>query len=265
MTKRGVISLVIISLAFSIISCEKIVAKGEGWKITKKEFKERIEALSPEQSQLLTSEESKKKYLENLALGEILYHEAKKEGILDNPEVARRAEEARREVIINEFLRKKLEGELAPSDTEIDEFYSQNKDAFDNAGTIRVSHILVETKEEAEKIKKLLDEGEKFEEIAKKNSIDTFTAPYGGDLNYFNRGDMVPEFEAAAFSLKKPGEISPIIQTKFGFHIIKLIDKDQLFEKFVYEKRDEIIMSYFEKIKEESKYETFPENLITEE
>ena len=89
---------------------------------------------------------------------------------------------------------------------------------------VRARHILVKTKEEAEAIIKQLEEGGNFEEIAKEKSTDG-AAANGGDLGYFTSGQMVPEFEKAAFALN-PGEHSKEpVETQFGFHVIKVEDK----------------------------------------
>ncbi|MFA6431022.1 MAG: peptidylprolyl isomerase [Candidatus Margulisiibacteriota bacterium] len=88
---------------------------------------------------------------------------------------------------------------------------------------IRASHILVSDESSAKKIQADLKAGEDFASLAKKYSIDKGTAVKGGDLGYFSTGAMVEPFEDAAFSLK-PGEISGIIKTPFGYHIIKLTD-----------------------------------------
>lgn len=89
--------------------------------------------------------------------------------------------------------------------------------------TVRAKHILVQTKEEAVHIKKLLDDGADFDELAKQYSICP-SKEKGGDLGYFNRGQMVPEFENAAFSTPI-GEVSQPVQTRYGWHIIKVTRK----------------------------------------
>jgi len=87
---------------------------------------------------------------------------------------------------------------------------------------IRVRHILVNSSEEAEKILNMVKSGEDFAKLAEKHSIGP-SGKRGGDLGYFKKGMMVPEFDAAAFNLTKLGQISNIVQTKFGYHIIQLI------------------------------------------
>ena len=89
--------------------------------------------------------------------------------------------------------------------------------------TVKASHILVPTQDEAQTIKTMLDEGEDFAILARQYSKCPSKA-MGGDLGYFRRGQMVKEFETAAFNLPK-GQISEPIQTQFGWHIIKVTDK----------------------------------------
>jgi peptidyl-prolyl cis-trans isomerase C len=259
MIKRIPIVLVLLCL-LTPLACSKKVAEGDGWAITVDEFKEKYNSLPPEQAIFLATEEGKRKYLENLILGEILYHEAEKEGITKDQDIINQAEEARREIIINEYLKRKLQGGLAPTDAEIEKYYSENQDLFDNAKSIRVMHILVKTEEGAEKILKQLEEGEKFELLAQEYSICP-SASSGGDLGYFERKEMTPEFDVAAFELKKPGDISPIVKTKFGYHIIKLVDKDHLLEAYIYDKQDLLIQRFFDEIQENTEYTVHEDNL----
>lgn len=86
---------------------------------------------------------------------------------------------------------------------------------------VDASHILVAEESVANEIKDKITKGEDFAELAKTYSIDTGTAQTGGDLGLFARGAMVAEFETAAFALK-PGEISEVVQSQFGYHIIKV-------------------------------------------
>jgi foldase protein PrsA len=92
---------------------------------------------------------------------------------------------------------------------------------------VDASHILVADEALAKVIKGKLDNGDDFAQLAKENSVDTGTAENGGELGLFARGTMVTEFENAAFAMK-PGEISDIVQSKFGYHIIKVNDVQTL-------------------------------------
>ena len=117
-------------------------------------------------------------------------------------------------------------------DAEVAAFYEQNKAQYTTEGRVRASHILLKTegKDEAAvkaKADGLLAQakapGADFAALAKASSEDEGSAVNGGDLNYFGRGQMVPEFEQAAFGLKA-GEVSDLVKTTFGYHIIKVVD-----------------------------------------
>ncbi|MGG1724308.1 peptidylprolyl isomerase PrsA [Bacillus paranthracis] len=102
------------------------------------------------------------------------------------------------------------------------------KDVKDNyKPEIKASHILVSDENEAKEIKKKLDAGASFEELAKQESQDLLSKEKGGDLGYFNSGRMAPEFETAAYKLKV-GQISNPVTSPNGYHIIKVTDKKEL-------------------------------------
>jgi foldase protein PrsA len=109
-------------------------------------------------------------------------------------------------------------------DTDAKAYYEANKDSF-IVDEVTASHILVKDEATAKEVQAKLKAGEKFEDLAKQYSIDG-SAANGGSLGTFGRGAMVKEFEDAAFALK-PGEISDIVKTQFGYHIIKVTDKNQ--------------------------------------
>lgn len=124
------------------------------------------------------------------------------------------------------------------TDEEISTYYEENKDTFATPEQVRASHILVETKEEADAIKKELDEGADFATLAKEKSTDS-SAANGGDLGFFGKGDMVEEFEKAAFSMEI-NEISEPIKSDYGYHIIKKTDYKEATDPTLEDKKEEI-------------------------
>jgi peptidyl-prolyl cis-trans isomerase D len=118
---------------------------------------------------------------------------------------------------------------VAPAD--IEALYKQNQGQYQTPEQVRASHILLkiegdneaQVKAKAEEVLKRVKAGEDFAALAKEFSQDESNAGKGGDLDYFPRGAMVPEFETAAFAMK-PGEISDLVKTSFGYHIIKVVD-----------------------------------------
>src|SRR6266446_10076365 len=119
---------------------------------------------------------------------------------------------------------------VPPADIERE--YNNNSEQYTTPEQVRASHILLKTegkdeasvKAKAEELLKQAKGGADFAELAKKNSEDEGSAKNGGDLDYFGKGRMVPEFDAAVFAMQ-PGQISDLVKTQYGYHIIKLVDK----------------------------------------
>jgi len=123
-----------------------------------------------------------------------------------------------------------------PTDAEIRTFYDSSRERFEQPEQLRASHILVKVNEadtdvergqkkaKAEKILADLRKGADFSQQAKQNSDDPGNKDKGGDLGFFQRGQMVPQFETAAFALKT-GALSGVVETPFGYHIIKVTDR----------------------------------------
>jgi peptidyl-prolyl cis-trans isomerase C len=144
-------------------------------------------------------------------------------------------EYTRRDLLISHFIETTFVPKIAVSETEIRAFYDNNPDKFKRDETVKASHILIgvdskasaddkkNAREKAEKLRKELVGGADFATLAKGNSTCP-SSQQGGDLGFFGKGQMVPAFEKAAFALK-PGEISDVVETQFGYHIIKLTER----------------------------------------
>ena len=141
----------------------------------------------------------------------------------------------RRDLVISNFVEKTILPKITVTEADAKAFYDQNPDKFTKPEAVKASHILLgfdqkataeeksKAREKADKLRKELAAGADFAALAKANSTDS-SSQQGGDLGYFSKGQMVPAFEKAAFSLK-PGEISEVVETQFGYHIIKLTEK----------------------------------------
>ncbi|RUS48084.1 peptidylprolyl isomerase [Cohnella sp. AR92] len=135
-------------------------------------------------------------------------------------------EKFREQVLPQLKLRLIFENKLKPTEDDLKKYYDENKESFGTPEQVQASHILLSTKEEAEAVLKQLKEGADFAALAKEKSIDTGSAANGGDLGYFGKGKMNEQFETAAFALKV-GEISDVVESPNGFHIIKVVDHKQ--------------------------------------
>ncbi|MBB5354397.1 foldase protein PrsA [Anoxybacillus mongoliensis] len=135
--------------------------------------------------------------------------------------VQQNGEEAIRDMVKLDLLRQKAAMEdIKVSDEELKKYYNEYKPR------VKASHILVEDEKTAKEIKAKLEKGEDFAKLAKEYSKDTGSAQKGGDLGWFGPGKMVEEFEKAAYALNV-GEISDPVKTQFGYHIIKVTDKEK--------------------------------------
>ena len=125
------------------------------------------------------------------------------------------------------------------SDEDMKAYFEENKDEFGEQEEVKASHILVEDEALAKELKTKIDDGGDFAELAKENSTDPGSKDNGGELGFFGKGQMVPEFEAAAFSMEV-GEVSKPVQTSNGFHIIKLEEKKEAKEATFEDSKEEI-------------------------
>lgn len=155
----------------------------------------------------------------------LLYDEAIDEDIDDKKEVKQQIEEVRRKLIVRAFIEEKGKGLVTDKDVKAE--YDKLVREARGKEEIRARHILVEDEDKAKDIKAKLEKGEDFETLAKEYSNDPGSKVQGGDLGFFAEGQMVPEFEKAAYALKK-GEISDPVESSFGWHIIKLEDRRDL-------------------------------------
>ncbi len=124
-----------------------------------------------------------------------------------------------------------LKGDVTVSDDDVSAWYEENKDQYRDEEQRRVSHILIETgddeaaaKAKAEALLAEIKGGADFATVAEESSEDSFSAENGGDLDYITPGMMDDAFDSAVFSLKNVGDVTDVVKTEFGFHIIKLTD-----------------------------------------
>jgi peptidyl-prolyl cis-trans isomerase C len=252
--------------------------------------------------------EMKEKILEGLISSELLYQESQSSGIkveetaineqLDklkgrfssesefestlaevNLSEAVLRSQIRRGLTIQLFITRQFIQKAAVTDKEIKAYYKNHSNAFKQKEQVKASHILIKVdpsakepqkaaaREKIEGILQQLHKGEDFANLAKKFSQCSSSAN-GGDLGYFKRGDMVKPFEEVSFDLQ-PGEVSDIVETKFGYHLIKVMDKKpeatiayedvkkRLEQYLKRQKAQKEVSQYVEKIKGKAKIERY--------
>lgn len=223
--KRIIILIAVFAVSASLAGCggkdNRILAKVNGEVITVKDFNDRISKLPKQYQDIVKSQ--KKNYLEDLIMEKLLYKEALKVNIDKEKETQDIVAEAAKKIIIARLVEREVEKKVRVSDEEVKKYYDERSEEFMLPERWRASHILVDTLEEANAIKQSLAQGASFEELAKEKSKDP-TRTAGGDVGYFSKGQLVPEFEEECFKLKA-GEVGNAVKTQFGYHIIKLTDK----------------------------------------
>ncbi len=212
-----------------------------------REIAQEVRTAPPQVQQFLASKEGQKQFLERLVRRELLLQEAEKRKLGDRSEVADPVAALRRDLMTRTLLQEEIGNKVKLEEKDIQEYFQAHPEEF-SGDQIRVRHILVRTEDEAKQVLDRLAKNERFENLAKALSQDSATAAKGGDLDYLKREQLFPDFARAAFELKV-GEVSGVVRTPFGYHIIKLVDrkkgqalkyeqiKDQLNRRLLEERR----------------------------
>ncbi len=280
MSYRKLITIAVIAVSVAGLAACKGKTAGEAGKaaqpgqtlvdvngivITTTDFKKELDNLPPYLKPMAESADGKKQLIDTMVVRELVLKEAQKEGIDKNQAVLDKMEDLKKQLILQAYVKKKVDEQANLTDADLQKFYDQNKDKFKTGEQVRASHILVKTEPEAQAILKQLKGGANFEELAKKNSVDASASAKGGDLGWFSKGTMIPEFEKTAFNMKE-GEISGVVKTQFGYHIIKLTGKrpagirpfaevkDQIREALLPQKQQEVLKKITEDMKKNVKY-----------
>ncbi|MDP3786433.1 MAG: peptidyl-prolyl cis-trans isomerase [Candidatus Omnitrophota bacterium] len=248
----------------------KIVAEVGKEKITLEEMDKMIGDI-PKQYQAMALT-NKAMFLDSIINQKLLYGEALKQNVEKNAEVKKQIEEATKEIVIREYLKKEIEQKVAVSDADAKAYYDGNKDKFKEPEKIKVFHILVDNEAEAKDILAKLKAGADFAALAKEKSKDA-SKENGGELGFIAKGQTVPEFEQAAFALQ-PGQLSDVVKTQFGYHIIKVNEKqpekelsfdevkDQLKQMLLSQKQKDRFDSLLKELKDRNKVVIYKDVLM---
>ncbi len=237
----------------------QVLAEVNGGTVTTVDFNRELKNLPEYLKAMADTPQGRKEMLDTMVIRELILQQAAKDGLDKGPDIEEKMQDLKKRLIVEAYLKKKVEADAQVSDADLKKFYEQNKDKFKTGDQMKASHILVKTEKEAKDILAQIKAGGNFEELAKKNSIDS-SAAKGGDLGWFGKGSMVPAFEKAALGLKE-GQVSEVVKSDFGYHIIKLTGKRQAGVRPFEEVKDQIkaaIMpskqqEIFQKIKEDLK------------
>ncbi len=239
---RYIIFFCVAALLFTTAGCgkgsgrDRVIASIGNMKITISDIVERIRNLPVKYQEFV--KKRKEEFLDELINDTLLYQEALRKGLHKDREVQNILEEAKKKILIAKLLKDEVDDTIEVSEEKVELYYSENKGKYMRPEIMRVSHILVPTKEEADKIAAELARGADFEDLARAKSVDP-TAQRGGDVGYFPKGQLMPEFEAACENLEIGGVSGPV-KTTLGYHIIKLTDRRAPEERPLDQVRDSI-------------------------
>jgi peptidyl-prolyl cis-trans isomerase C len=249
-----------------------VLAVVNGQPITADDYQEEAAALSPFAMKALEDPANKEKFLENLEDKRLIVQKAESMGLDKDPEMAAKLARLKDTLLLGEFVKKEILDKANVTDQDVKAYFDQNKA---DLGEVRISHILVASRQEAEDILKKLKAGDNFAALAKQYSLDGKTKAIGGDLGWVKWEQFgSASLKDAAFKLK-PGEISGIVQSQFGFHIMKVTDKkpasdsdfaaikDQLKEQVAEKKKEDLFETYVKDLRSKAKITVNAQNLAT--
>lgn len=231
------VTKIVTSLAMlSTISMAQTLVTVNGTAVTQQDVERELMAATQGRFNQVPAEkqaEFRKQVLEQLVAKELVYDDAKKSGVLESQEYkdkyAEVTERIKKEIAIQVWQKREVD-KIAVSDADLKKYYDANKEEFVENESVNARHILVEKEEDAKKaiaeLKPLKGDAlkNKFIEIAKAKSTCA-SAAEGGDLGYFTAGQMVPEFNDKAFSMKAKEFTTEPVKTQFGYHVIYIEDK----------------------------------------
>ena len=233
--------LLLVCALFILDGCKEkgdVIAKVGNDSITTEDFSERLMSAPPAYQAYINTEPGKKQFIDLLVREKLILESAKQAGINNRTEYKDSLESFKAEqkkqlkdyedgLMIEMYLKDVQENMITASEDEINKYYEEHKEDFTNPTAVIAKHILVPTREEAEIAYDRINKGESFDKVAQEMSTDKVSAQRGGQIGPFRRGELVKEFEEVVFNLKN-GEISDIVETPFGLHIITKVSEEKL-------------------------------------
>jgi len=216
---------------------ETILASFGGQTITLGEFNQLWEQV-PEDYKLQLD---KSMVLDQMISEKLLIQETKNMGLEEDKDVLEQIKKMTEQILVQALIEREILNKVKVNDEEVLEYYEQNKDSFTEKEQVHLYNILLETEEEAQNVLEQLKAGEDFSEIAIEKSTGP-SAAQGGDLGYLAKGTIIPEIEEVVFALELE-ELSEVIKTDFGFHILKITEKKPESVKTLEEVKEDIIQT----------------------
>lgn len=261
--KRNTILILLMLIGMIMFSsCKKeeegkIVARVGKTTLTVEELLSQI----PPQLLVNASPETRRSLLDTWVSNELIYQDALRKEVDKKPEVAQQLEFTKKQIVIQAAMQDLIISARFIPESEAKAYFREHEEEYNT--TIEVSHISLNSMGEGMDILEKLKEGKNFASLARKYSTDSATAKKDGYFGSFRKGDLIrlPVFEEYAFSLEKPGDITSVVQTEFGFDVIRLISHKKSREEIEYEDVAESIMQFLSQEKLEKISSAFIDSL----
>jgi parvulin-like peptidyl-prolyl isomerase len=278
--KKKLLSTALLFLTVFIVSAgaedDPVLAIIGDTKITMKDFNRMTSFYDAEKQQLLKDNPNYKVIiLRRFVQGKVIAKLAKKEGFDQQGDMKDRLELIVNDFLATEYVKEKVIAKIQVTEEDIKLYYQTHEEDFTSPEMIRARHILIKAamsasdeekksaREKAEGILERIKDGEDFATIAEEVSDDAGTQAKGGDLGFFPRGRMIPEFEKAAFALN-PGEMSDIVETPYGYHIITVEEKKEASPEPFEKVKDTVREKAFKELRE-ARVTEFVEKALNDE
>lgn len=228
------LALCLAVIALPAQAADTILLQGAGVSVTTADLREELQRMSPAtRAQFLADPDVLRNVADQVFLRRAFAARAVQHGLQQQPQVAYRLQALRDGVLADAEVARMLDA-VQPDDASVEKLarstYKAEAERFNRPGETRASHILIKGRDDAARARaqELLDQlkaGASFEKLAREHSADPGSATRGGSLGFFGKGKMVAPFEAAVDALTQPGQLSPIVETQFGLHIIRLDER----------------------------------------
>jgi len=281
----GCLLLIVTFLKGAAFAQDDVLAKFGSKTITVSDYNKIIGYLDTEKQKVIEKNpQLKENVLRQLVQSMVISELARKAGFDKRPEVQEQLEFFKNNFLANEYLRKEVAAKDTVSEDDVKSYYDTHQDEFKTPEMVKARHILIkvdksaseedkkQAQKKAEDILSKIKAGEDFAKLASEFSDDPGSKSKGGDLGFFARGRMVKPFEDAAFALKV-GEVSGIVESPFGYHIIKAEErkdagvetydtaKDKIRQRLVQERAKSTVTEFIDKAMKDANVELHPELL----
>ena len=266
---------------------DEVLARIGDTKITRSDLQRIVGYYDPEKQKVLRENPTfQATVLQRIVQGMVMARKAKESGLDKQDNIKEQLELLTNDFLATEYVKKEVLDKLKAPETDLKLYYDTHKEEFSTPELIKVRQIFVkvdasanekqktEAKQKAEGILRKIKDGEDFGKLATEFSDDTLSKAKGGDMGYISKGKIMPEFENVAFALK-PGEVSEVVTTGLGYHILKVDEKkeavlepfekikDKVKERVLADYRQKKVAEFFSKSMEDAKAEIYIDKLLS--